>query len=63
MRAIILLGVTILVTIGFLNRNSLFRKTLITLTNNQVSIEPDTNDILTANELKDKFGNIGLGKH
>ncbi len=60
---ILWVSLTIIVVFGFLNRNSLFKKSSNVQTNNQVTIESDTNDILNSTELKDKFIKLGLGEH
>jgi uncharacterized protein YwqG len=63
MSTILWISLTIIVVFGFLNRNSLFKKSSNNQTNNQVTIETDTNDILNSAELKDKFTKLGLSEH
>lgn len=60
---ILLISLAIIVAIGFINRKSFLKKSFDSLANDKAGIEADTNDILTAIELKDKFEKLKLGKH
>lgn len=63
MNTILWISLTIILVFGFINRDILFKKFSGNQTNNQNSVEADTNDILTSNELRERFENLGLGKH
>lgn len=63
MNTILWISLSIIVVFGFLKRDILFKKLSGNQVNNQNSPEIDTNDILSTDELKEKFEDLGLGKH
>jgi len=62
MSTILWISLVIILAFGFLNRNSLFKKSPKNMTNNHANFQTDTNDILTRIELKNKFEKLGLGE-
>jgi len=63
MNTIIWISLIVIAIFGLLNLPSLFNKKSNVQIDNQVTYEPDTNDILTPSELKNKFKDVGLGNH